>query len=332
MKKFKFSDLFKQPENPNMPRPIFLIFLGIVLIVFVVFVFSKKDKNTIKTPTEDNNNPEIVETYDGDNKNKFSFNPMDWIESTKEALSQDVTNYSSPVSSLPEIPRYTEPEDQIYDETLLNVEVGNQNNIFQNEEIPLTNIGRLDPMKPLETSTNKPSIVEEKIKYYSHKDLDKFYSEKSVEISKIPEDQKIEYKTYEQALASGKIPSKEASQRYLSEIQKYELKYGSLDGKIDTNKNETLGYFTGINIEDFVILETGVNSNNLEYVDLYILGGYFYNMTEGEYINGAFYIKEITSNNDIKKSSIVVTFNNEDYLIGYSEEGAKNLIQKIEPK
>lgn len=126
------KNLFKQPDDPKKPRPIFIIGLGLVLVVFLLNMFLNKEEDA-SAPVVDAPKASIV----------------DWVKDTIGLSSSPDEMATETEPTLPSIPNIPESALSV-DQALIEGSQKVESNDFKMVEVTVQNEGRRDPMKSLE--------------------------------------------------------------------------------------------------------------------------------------------------------------------------------------
>lgn len=290
--------LFKQPDNPNMPRPIFVIGL-LIALAFTIFRFYGGDimgGNKVDLPTA--NEGTFISNVVGKVKDRFDgiFN--------KESKFVEV--------NLPPLPSVSEHSHKLDEELLKSVDnIGKDN--YEMAEIELESIGRKDPMRPLKT----PNL--EIFRYEAYEDDIFFYpigtlkeneekvtvenanekdetknkeNEENEEPNNEPQEpikkEIVKYRTWEEASVE-KIPSKEAIEyRDNKDSSRNNIAYIK-----DDLINDSINYFQGMTLDQVVLDSVCLNDKLFPTATFLSLGGEYTGMQVGDYLNDIYYIVDV---------------------------------------
>lgn len=282
--------LIKQPDNPNLPRPIFVIGL-IIVIIFAFFRFYGgnlfgNNSNVPSTGKEGTFISRLVDNVKDKVDNIFN----------KESDFEDIT--------LPPLPNISEHSQQLDEELLKEVDsLGKYN--YEMAEIELEGIGRKDPMRPLKT----PNI--EIFRYEAYKDDVFFYpigtlkenapsitaqenrsdsdNQTSEEVQQEPVKKEIvKYRTWEEASVE-KIPSKEAIE--YREKQDSSRNTGAYIE--DDLINDSVDYFKGMTLDQVILDAVYLDDKLIPTATFLSLGGEYKGLQTGDYLNDIYYIVDI---------------------------------------
>lgn len=276
--------LLEQPQGSNKPRPIFIV----LLIGMVVFVGGYKIVQTVSGP-DDNY---VASPEEQDKEGVFS-KVLGLIPSPNLSPVQDIT-----IPTIPEVQEYT-PVEKVVNQKLLDEADSINSDRYELKDLSLDSLGRKDPMKPIEVDKTTElyafqALSLDEVFYPITVDL----SERSSAFADVTEENDIvKYITWEDALASGKKASEEAT-KYRAELLEDITKY------TEYSLNDSKAYFAGLTIHKLFLDHIDINENDEAVATFLALGGQYKDIKEGDFINTTFYVKKL----DAEKQTATIEY------------------------
>lgn len=284
------SRIISKPANPKMPRPIFVIFL-VVAIIAVGF------SQLARTPEE----PPTGEV------------PAEESPSITERLSEffeNIVNRGRPedlVVELPTLPQVAPPKP--LDEALLSEVERLKAEQDQDWKIlePRVSVGRVDPMRPVAIGGGADSLGLY-ILYVSTSKSTEFFpvgglpQREQDKLTRIPVSGKIsppatllEFRTWEEAIASGREASSSANE-FRKALEENSVEKALILGSPVLAPREirthNTGLFAGMTAETISLRRISVTADNFVVGEFHASGSVFTNIREGDYLGGIFFVRE----------------------------------------